>query len=78
MLRNIVAGKAAIGPLTTSNSKILTDLNPKESSRYLIPKLNDFKSYLKLEIPLPTYPRLLPAALILFLSIVIVRRYLIS
>jgi len=29
MLRNIAAGKAAIGPLTTSNSKIATNLNPE-------------------------------------------------
>jgi hypothetical protein len=28
MLRNIAAGKAAIGPLNTSNSKIATNLNP--------------------------------------------------
>ena len=28
MLRNIVAGKVAIGPLTTSNGKIVTNLNP--------------------------------------------------
>jgi len=27
MLRNIAAGKAAIGPLNTSNSKIATNLN---------------------------------------------------
>jgi hypothetical protein len=27
MLRNIVAGKAAAGPLTTSNGKIETNLN---------------------------------------------------
>jgi hypothetical protein len=29
MLRNIAAGKAAIGPLTTSNSKIVTVLTPQ-------------------------------------------------
>jgi hypothetical protein len=28
MPRNIVAGKAAVGPLNTSNSKIATNLNP--------------------------------------------------
>jgi hypothetical protein len=28
ILRNIVAGKAAIRPLNTSNSKIVTNLNP--------------------------------------------------
>jgi len=28
MLRNIVAGKVAVGPLTTSNSEIATNLNP--------------------------------------------------
>jgi hypothetical protein len=28
MLRNTAAGKAAVGPLNTSNSKIATDLNP--------------------------------------------------
>jgi len=28
MLRNIAAGKAAVGPLTTSNSKTATNLNP--------------------------------------------------
>jgi len=28
MPRNIAAGKVAIGPLTTSNSKIATNLNP--------------------------------------------------
>ena len=27
MLRNIVAGKAAVGPLNTSNGKIATNLN---------------------------------------------------
>ena len=27
MLRTIVAGKAAVGPLNTSNSKIVTNLN---------------------------------------------------
>ena len=27
MLRNTVAGKAAVGPLNTSNSKTATDLN---------------------------------------------------
>ena len=27
MLRNIAAGKAAVGPLNTSNSKIATNLN---------------------------------------------------
>jgi len=27
MLRNIVAGKVTIGPLNTSNSKIITNLN---------------------------------------------------
>ena len=30
MLRNIVAGKAAIGPLNTSNSKIIAILTPQE------------------------------------------------
>jgi len=29
MLRNTVAGKAAIGPSTTSNSKTATNLNPQ-------------------------------------------------
>ena len=30
MLRNIVAGKAAVGPLNTSNSKTITILTPQE------------------------------------------------
>ena len=30
MPRNIVAGKAAIGPLNTSNGKIITVLTPQE------------------------------------------------
>ena len=30
MPRNIVAGKAAIGPLNTSNSEIITILTPQE------------------------------------------------
>ena len=29
MLRNIAAGKAAVGPLNTSNSKTATNLNPQ-------------------------------------------------
>ena len=29
ILRNTVAGKAAVGPLNTSNSKTATDLNPQ-------------------------------------------------
>jgi hypothetical protein len=29
MLRNTAAGKAAVGPLTTSNSKTATNLNPQ-------------------------------------------------
>jgi len=28
ILRNIAAGKAAVGPLNTSDSEIATDLNP--------------------------------------------------
>jgi hypothetical protein len=28
ILRNIAAGKAAVGPLNTSNSETATDLNP--------------------------------------------------
>ena len=30
MLRNIVAGKAAVGPLNTSNSEIIAVLTPQE------------------------------------------------
>ena len=30
MLRNIAAGQAAIGPLNTSNSEIITILTPQE------------------------------------------------
>ena len=30
MLRNIAAGKAAVGPLNTSNSKIIAVLTPQE------------------------------------------------
>ena len=30
MLRNIVAGKAAIGPINASNSKIVAVLTPQE------------------------------------------------
>jgi len=30
MLRNIVAGKAAAGPVNTSNSEIVTVLTPQE------------------------------------------------
>ena len=30
MLRNIVAGKAAIGPINTSNSKIVAVLTPQK------------------------------------------------
>ena len=30
MLRNTVAGKAAVGPLNTSNSKIIAVLTPQE------------------------------------------------
>ena len=30
MLRNTVAGKAAVGPLNTSNSEIITVLTPQE------------------------------------------------
>jgi hypothetical protein len=30
MLRNTVAGKAAVGPLNTSNNKIITVLTPQE------------------------------------------------
>ena len=30
MLRNIAAGKAAIGPLNTSNSEIIVVLTPQE------------------------------------------------
>jgi len=51
MLRNIVVSKATIGPLNTFNGKIVTNLNSRQSSRQLILKLNNFKSYLKLETP---------------------------
>ena len=52
MLRNIVAGKAAIGPLNTSNGEIITVLTPRRSLWPPILKSNDYKSYLKLETPL--------------------------
>jgi len=39
MLRNIVAGKAAIGPLNTSNSKIITILTPQVELAVAITKM---------------------------------------
>ena len=50
MPRNIAASKLAIGPLNSSKDKIITVLAPRQRLRQPIPKLNNYKSYLKLKI----------------------------
>ena len=52
MLRNIAAGKAAVGPLNTSDSEIIAVLIPQEELVAANTKLNNYKSCLKLETPL--------------------------
>jgi len=52
MPKNIAASKAAVGPLNTSNSKTVNVLNPQQELIAAMPKLNGFKSCLKLGTPL--------------------------
>ena len=47
MLRNIVAGKAAIGPLNTSNSKIIAVLIPQEELTAANAEIKQLRGLLK-------------------------------
>ena len=49
MLRNIVAGKAAIGPLNTSNNKTITILTPQAEFIAANTKIKQLRELLKVK-----------------------------